>query len=295
MIAKVGIVTMSMDKWEIRQISNEIKKWGYDTEFINEQNTIIDYRKVAARMRSYNSVLGRVERPILYQGLTILRSLEIAGERVFNNSEAIHNGQNKAYCSLLLSRAGIPHPRTIFGFDSNTINKELDNMSFPVVFKPWIGGRGIGIVRADNKSIAQDFIEIMEHNHQPFYIQEFVLNSKNDKFRDIRVFVVGNGVIGAFCREASVDNWKTNLSCGGIPKKYKLNPAVEEMALQAVRSIGADIAGVDVIENDNGYQVLEVNVCPLFRGFYEITGINPAKSIAGLLLNPEAMPYAAGS
>lgn len=295
MIAKVGIVTMSMDKWEIGQICNEIKKWGYDAELINEQNTIIDYRKVAAKMRRYNAVLGRVERPILYQGLTILRSLEIAGERVFNNSEAIHNGQNKAYCSLSLSQAGIPHPRTIFGFSSETINKELDYMNFPVVFKPWIGGRGIGIVRADNPSVAQDFMEIMEYNQQPLYIQEFVRNSKIDNFRDIRVFVVGDRIIGAYYREASDDNWKTNLSYGGIPKKYKLEPAVEDMALQALRAVGADIAGVDVIESDNGYQVLEVNVCPLFRGFYEITGINPAKSIAELLLNPEAMPCAAGS
>lgn len=294
MIAKVGIVTMSMDKWEIGQISNEIKKWGFDTEFINDKNSIIDYRKVAERRGRYAAVLGRVERPILYEGLTILRSLEIGGERVFNNAEAIHNGQNKAYCSLFLSWAGIPHPRTIFGFASETIFNELDNMNFPVVFKPWIGGRGIGIVRADNPGIARDFIEIMEHNHQPFYIQEFVCDSKIDKFRDIRAFVVGNDVIGAFYREASVDNWKTNLSYGGIPKKYKLDPAVKEMSLQAVKAIGADIAGVDVIESDEGYQVLEVNVCPLFRGFHDITGINPAKSIAELIINPDVIPCAAG-
>ena len=156
-------------------------------------------------------------------------------------------------------------------------------MRFPVVIKPWIGGRGLGIVKADNIDIAKDFIEILENNNQPIYIQEFEKNSKADKFRDMRVFVVGDEPIGVFYREAPSNSWKTNICNGGIARNCKLDPVVGDLAVKAMKAVKADIAGVDVIEGENGYQVLEVNVCPLFRGFFDITGINPAANIASLI------------
>lgn len=284
---KIGIVTMSLDKWELKEISREIKKKGYETEVVNDKNFVIDFQHVRSREKKYHSVLGRVERPILQQGLTILKAMELSGERIYNNSEAIYNGQNKAYCSAFLSYAGVSHPKTIFSFSGKDITNELEKMTFPVVIKPWIGGRGVGIVKADNPSIAKDFIELLEHNNQPIYIQEFVNNPKSEKIRDMRVFVVGDEPIGVFYREATLNNWKTNICNGGIAHKCKLDPIVGEMAVKAIQAINADIAGVDIIESEDGYHVLEVNVCPLFRGFFDTTGINPAESIAKILCSQE--------
>lgn len=281
----IGIVTMTLDKWELNEISKSVKKLGYEIEVINIENSLLDYPKISNSDKEYHSVLGRIERPILQEGLTILKALEAKGENIINKAEAIYNSQNKAYCSLYLSREGLPHPKTFFSFSKEVIKEVLVNMNYPVVIKPWIGGRGDGIVKADNLESAIDFIEIIDFNKQPFYVQEFVSNPKINVYRDMRIFVVGDKSIGGYYREAKVNQWKTNICNGGIAKNLEVDDKIKELAVRASKAIGADIAGVDIIETAEGLAVLEVNICPQFKGFYNTTGINPADFIADYLVN----------
>lgn len=281
----IGIVTMSLDKWELNEISTSIKKRGYETELISIENTLLDYSKIANSIVEYHVIVGRVERPILQEGLTLLKAYEVKGERIVNSADAIYNSQNKAYCSLYLSKEKIPHPKTIFSFSKDVIVNSLPGLKFPVVLKPWIGGRGVGIVKADTINNAKDFIELIDFSKQPFYVQEFVHNPKSKTYRDMRIFVVGDEAIGAYYREANKDQWKTNICNGGIGRKGEISIEISKMAINAAKAIGADIAGVDIIETADGLAVLEVNICPLFKAFYNTTGINPAEKISDYLIN----------
>ncbi|SFR97084.1 ATP-grasp domain-containing protein [Anaeromicropila populeti] len=280
---KIGIVSMTLDKWEMKEICKYINQNGFEYEMINRDNTILKFENSGFETKKYHSVYGRVERPILQEGLMILKFLEMTGEKIYNNALAIQYGQNKAYTSVMLSAAGIPHPKTIFAFPNTDLDNELENLQFPVVMKPWIGGRGAGIVKAQNIEIARSYIEILKNGNQPIYIQEYVRQKQNEKLRDMRVFVVGGKPLGVFYREATEKGWKTNICNGGIGKVCELNSEIATIATKAMTAIHADIGGVDVIESEDGYNVLEVNVCPLFGGFYKVTGINPAEKIAELL------------
>jgi tetrahydromethanopterin:alpha-L-glutamate ligase len=51
------------------------------------------------------------------------------------------------------------------------------------------------------------------------------------------------------------------------------------MCIAAAETIGAMYAGVDLIESDNGYFVLEINATPSGAGIYKSLNINVAEHI----------------
>lgn len=284
----IGIVSMNFDKWEVSMIKNAIVKRGFKPAIINPAKKIMRISEIN-KEPVFHSVLGRVERPVLKSGLLILKELELRGERVINGFNAIEYGQNKWYTSMMLEKNGIRHPETVCSYTDNyrEILNAVARFKYPIVVKPVSGGRGEGVVRACSYQEAVELIELMNNYRAPYYIQEFVGRSDSRRCQDFRIFVVDSEVIGGMIREAKEHHWKTNICNEGIPKAMKVNDNLMELALLAARSVSADIAGVDIIEGDDGYYVLEVNVCPLFRGIYETTGVNPAEKIADLLCRCE--------
>ena len=59
----------------------------------------------------------------------------------------------------------------------------------------------------------------------------------------------------------------------------KLTNELEEIALKSAEIIGADIAGVDIIESKEGPMVLEVNACPEWKGLQKVTKVNISEEI----------------
>src|SRR5690606_1155636 len=114
----------------------------------------------------------------------------------------------------------------------------------------------------------------------PVYLQRFVPNPG----RDIRVMVVGGEAIGATYRLARRGRWKTNITAGGIPAPCPVTPELAAIALAATASVGLDIAGVDVIEGPQGYQILEINAWPNYERFDQVAGVDVADRIAQLLI-----------
>jgi ribosomal protein S6--L-glutamate ligase len=112
--------------------------------------------------------------------------------------------------------------------------------------------------------------------HAVFYIQRTIEHDG----RDIRVFVVGNRVIGAIERRAPEGDWRTNVSRGGQAHAIELCDAYRELALQAARAVGAGYAGVDLLPSRDGQVfVLEVNGIPGWQGLQRATGVDVAGAI----------------
>lgn len=59
----------------------------------------------------------------------------------------------------------------------------------------------------------------------------------------------------------------------------KENPVIEWLAIESSRLIGLDIAGVDILFDDDNYKVCEVNSYPGFEGFEKATGINVSEEV----------------
>src|SRR5205814_8706486 len=94
-----------------------------------------------------------------------------------------------------------------------------------------------------------------------------------------RGLVVGRKVAAAMRRQAEAREFRSNIRRGVTAKKVKLPLEYRRTALAAARVLGLRVAGVDLIESDEGPMVMEVNSSPGLEGIQKTTGVDVAGAI----------------
>jgi hypothetical protein len=147
------------------------------------------------------------------------------------------------------------------------------------VYKTAIGTHGGGAWIVDTTDVLTATV-----GKRRAFLQELVGDREHP--RDARVYVVGDHVVGAMYRYAAGSDWRTNVHLGGEVEDAtdQLPPSALQTAVRAASVLDLDYAGVDLIERDDEWVVLEVNPTAGFRGFYRATGVSPAPYIAALAL-----------
>lgn len=74
-----------------------------------------------------------------------MRSLELAGARVLNGSQAFALELSKSAQASLMHRLGIPCPRSVAFNDVEALERHADRLRFPMLLKPEQGGSGARI------------------------------------------------------------------------------------------------------------------------------------------------------
>ena len=87
----------------------------------------------------------------IFHTLHYLAYLEEIGVRTLNGSRAYEVELSKARQCALLARLGVPHPRTRVIDDPGQAPRAAEDMAFPVLVKPNIGGSGAGIRAFDSR------------------------------------------------------------------------------------------------------------------------------------------------
>lgn len=88
--------------------------------------------------------------------------------------------------------------------------------------------------------------------------------------------MVGDEVVAAIERRAKEGDFRSNLHRGGVATIASITPREREIALKAARTMGTDVAGVDILRADRGPLVMEVNASPGLEGVEKTTGIDIA-------------------
>ncbi len=195
------------------------------------------------------------------------------GVAVVNPAPAIERTVDKFYASALLQAAGLPTPRTVVCErldDAMAAFAELRD----VIVKPLFGSNGRGMVRVSDEEIAWRVFRALELERAVFYLQEALPHAG----RDLRAFVIGDGVVAAAWRSAP--GWRTNVARGGRSERAELTPPLVDLSLRAARAVGASYAGVDLLPLPDGRVfVLEVNGIPGWRGLQATTHLDVAGAI----------------
>lgn len=215
---------------------------------------------------------------VIYR-MDALRLLEHAGVRVVNSAQAIEHGVDKYYTSARLWDAGIPTPRTVATERFDDALAAFEELGGDVVVKPLFGSEGRGIVRVSDVDTAYRVFRALELGRYIYYVQEYL----SHECRDIRVFVVGDRVVGAMMRRG--DHWKTNAAQGAKGEALEPDDRLVELSLHTTRIVGAEHAGVDVLPlADGSYSVIEVNTIPGWRALRAATGVDAAQCLVDHVL-----------
>jgi len=204
--------------------------------------------------------------------------MERLGLLVINSPSSIEIAVDKYYSLTLLEENGLNVPETVVTENPKKALDSFNKLGGDVVIKPIFGSRGIGVTRVTDAEVARRIFRSLSFYHYVLYIQKFIPHGN----RDIRAFVVGNRVIAAMYRIA--ENWKTNVSQGAKTLPFKPNTEVTNIAVKATQIIGCDIAGVDIMEGEDGYIINEINSQPGFKGLQSTTTIDIAGAIVDHIL-----------
>jgi len=215
----------------------------------------------------------------LLKRVNILKQLEISGVLLVNSSEGFLNARDKYRATQLLASSGVRVPETKITEDVYVLSETVRSWGKTVI-KPLIGSMGYGSLLVSDPDIAYIIGKTWLSHSQPLLIQKYT----RAKERDIRVFIVGDEILGAIYRYKPENTWKTNVAQGARVEKAPVDADLAELSLKATRVLKLDYAGVDVGETEDGYVIYEVNAMPNWQGFYAGTGVNPAPKIVDYLL-----------
>lgn len=228
--------------------------------------------------RTLHSGFGRRRWPVvLNREIGVVRAryaawaLEAEGSRVLNTASAIEVCGDKWRTSMSLQAAGLPTPRTAIAMTPEATLAALDELGYPAVLKPLVGSWGRLVTKLETREQAGTVLEYQAALTGPQahlgYLQALI----DSGGRDIRVIVIGGVAIGASYR--SSDDWRSNVARGARTGRCRLTPELAKLAAGAAEAVGAELAGVDVIEDGQGRQlVIEVNSGVEFSGFQQAHG-----------------------
>jgi ribosomal protein S6--L-glutamate ligase len=199
-----------------------------------------------------------------------LAQLEAAGTPVVNKPRALEIAIDKYLSLALLARSGIRVPQTIVVQGEASARHAWDQLGGSCVAKPLFGSRGRGISRVSSDSEATAI-----GAGGVAYLQEFIPHGG----WDLRILVVGDDAF-AMRRVAAAGEWRTNVSLGGRPEAVEVPAEVITIARRATATVGATIAGVDIMPGPDGPVVLEVNAVPAWRGLQSVVDADLTEAVA---------------
>jgi ribosomal protein S6--L-glutamate ligase len=224
-----------------------------------------------------DAIIPRIGASNTFYGTAVVRQFEMMGVFVANESQAISRSRDKLRSLQLLARDGVGLPVT--GCAHST--KDIDGLislagGTPLVVKLIEGTQGVGVILAETKKAAQAVIEAFRGLDANIIVQEFI---KEAGGADLRVFVVGGKVVATMKRQAAAGEFRSNLHRGGTAEKVKISPDERSTAVKAARTMGLNIAGVDILRSNHGPVVMEVNSTPGLEGIERSTGVDVAGKI----------------
>ncbi len=200
----------------------------------------------------------------------LAKHLELMGIRVYNSYRVTHLCNHKARTHQFMSELEVPMLDTLFlskrYFDLDTVV-----LVYPVVLKSAGGHGGQEVFQCmDKKDIVFYLAQIKEDD---FLIQKMC----NHLGVDVRVFVLGERILGAIKRESKVD-FRSNYSLGGTASIYQLSEKNENCVQKIIKALKSDFVGVDFIVDQQGeFLFNEVEDVVGSRTLYEYGNIDTAK------------------
>jgi len=292
---KIAVLSRAPQSYSTQRLRAAAAQRGHNVKVLNTLRFAIDltsdepdllYR--GKQLSDYDAILPRIGSSITYFGTAVVRQFEQMDVYTPNTANGIQSARDKLRANQILSRHNIAMPATAFVRNRADVRQAIERVGgAPVVIKLLEGTQGIGVILAPQVKVAEAIIETLHSTNQNVLIQKFISESRG---RDIRALVVGDRVVAAMRRVAEGDEFRSNVHRGGRVEAVTLSPEYEQTAVRSAQIMGLRVAGVDMLEGNDGPLVMEVNSSPGLQGIELATGLDVAGAIIDYIASQVDFP-----
>ena len=211
--------------------------------------------------------------------MDVLGRLAARGIPVVNPPRALEAAVDKYLALARLQAAGLPVPRTVVCQTVEDAMAAFEFLGRDVAVKPLFGAEGRGIARVTDHAIALRVFKALSQLQSILYLQEFVTHGGYD----LRLLTIGSRVFGM--KRINPTDWRTNVARGATTEPLAPTNEMREMAFSAAHSVGAPLAGIDLLGGRDGrLYVLEVNAVPGWKALAATLGVDVAALVLDYLV-----------
>ncbi len=291
---KIAILSRKASLYSTSRLVQAAKDRGHDVNVIDplrcymnitSKHPSIHYK--GKKLDPVDAIIPRIGASITFYGSAIVRQFEMMGVYSANESVSIHRARDKLRSLQLLARKGVGLPVTSFGYFPDDIDDMINVVGgAPLIVKLTEGTQGVGVVLCETYQAAKSVIQAFRNLKAHFLVQQYI---KEAKGTDIRCFVIGDKVVASMMRTGVEGEFRSNIHRGGKASEVKISAEEKATAIMAAKTMGLNVAGVDILRSNHGPLVMEVNSSPGLKGIETTTGLDIAGKIIELLERKAAL------
>ena len=274
------------ESYETQRLVEEFEKQDVKIRVVNPSDVDIlvdrnDRKSIRVAGKSEplpDFVIPRTGSGTTYYIKAIIRHLERIGVILINGSDSIDNVKDKLYSQQILGQSNLPVPKTLLVKHPIDVDFVEKTIGYPCIIKTLSGSFGAGVFMAETKTQLKQLLKMAEITNENYdiIVQEYVKDSYG---KDLRVLVINGKVVGCMMRQSMDDDFRANITRGGEGIPYQITEDIEWLGGECSRLLNLDIAGVDLLFDNGGYQICEVNSSPGFEGMDKYCKTNIAEKI----------------
>lgn len=215
-----------------------------------------------------------------YGAAELERDLIMKGAKSFRSPEEAFIMQKDE--TLLFREHNIPTPKTITYLpkDKTALKKCVEEVGgFPVCVKMLGGSHGAGVMRIDGLQSLISVSDYLRASGKPVVMKEYC-----DVTSTARLIVLGDKVIDSIEYTAPEGDFRSNEGIKPNVSPKTFNQEVNNVAVSAVKALGLEFGGVDIMVTKNGPKVAEVNSPCFFPRCQLLTGTDIAGQMVEYLI-----------
>ena len=282
---KIGILSRGPQNHSTRRLSETALAAGHAAEILDPFGFYLHIGGTGNRItyhgkpaEGFDVIVPRLSRTTAQYGEEILAHFEWVGTPVVNRAKAIAAARHKFHSLRILAQHGLPIPPSLTVGSATFLEDAVADIgNYPFILKPFHGTHGTGVMLLDTPTSLTSVVDALCDLHQDYVIQSFIAEADGV---DTRVLVVGGEAVAAMKRSAPPGEFRANIHKGASGEAITLTGEYTHLAIEAAAALELEIAGVDLLQTDEGPVVLEVNPSPGFEALELVTGID----IAGVII-----------
>lgn len=282
---KIGLLASNPNLYSNQRIIEAGQQRGHEMYFLNVKQC---YMKLDASqpevhyrdgriLNDLDAVIPRIRPSMTFYGCALTRHFESLGVMALNTSEAITRSRDKLFSLQLLQKNNLDIPTSGFANSPADTTDLIDMVGgAPLIVKLLEGTQGKGVVLAETRKAAESVINAFKSLKANLLVQEFI---KEAQGKDLRCFVIDGKIVASIERTAAPGEFRANIHQGGTASLVQISPEERKLAIKAAKTMGLEVAGVDIIRSSKGPLLLEINSSPGLEGIETATGIDVASAM----------------